>query len=162
LRHDKLSQRCCSRLTISNSFTGQVKLHSISIRTSPSDTAPKTLKLFINTDGAFDFSTAEEAEAVQELELAQTSEVQEIPLKRAKFGKVQKLALFFADNWSGGEVEVSRLSYLGFKGEWTQLGRAPTNIVYEAAARPADHELKGVDVKKMGSGLGGRGHGDGM
>ena len=72
------------------------------------------------------------------------------------------MALFFADNWSGGEEEVSRLSYLGFKGEWTQLGRAPTNIVYEAAARPADHELKGVDVKKMGSGLGGRGVGDGM
>jgi RNA polymerase I-specific transcription initiation factor RRN6 len=36
-----------------------------------------------------------------------------------------------------------------------QLGRAPTNILYEAAANPSDHKLKGTSVNQMGSGSGG-------
>lgn len=50
-------------------------------------------------------------------------------MKRAKFGKVQRLALFFPDNFGDGEEDVTRISYLGFKGEWTQIGRAPANIL---------------------------------
>lgn len=91
---------------------------------------------------------------MQRLELSQTSEVQEIPVKRALFGKVQRLSLFFSDNFGDGEEEVSRVSYLGFKGEWTRLGKAPTNIIYEAAAQPGDHKIKGTDVNAMGSGIG--------
>lgn len=72
-------------------------------------------------------------------------------MKRALFGKVQSLTLFVVDNYGD---DVSRLSYLGFKGDWMQLGKAPTNILYEAAANPADHVLKGTDVNKMGSRLG--------
>lgn len=40
-----------------------------------------------------------------------------------------------------------------------QLGRAPTNILYEAAANPGDHKIKGTSVNQMGSGIGGRGPG---
>lgn len=57
-------------------------------------------------------------------------------MKRALFGQVQRLSLFFVDNFGDGEEDVTRVSYIGFKGEWTQLGRAPTNILYEAAAQP--------------------------
>ncbi|TFA98659.1 hypothetical protein CCMA1212_009560 [Trichoderma ghanense] len=124
-------------------FTAQVKLHSILIRTSPSPSAPKTLHLFVNRDN-MDFSAAEEETPVQVLELSQTSEVQEIPVKRALFGSVQRLVLFFVDNFGDGDEEVSRISYLGFKGEWTRLGKAPTNIIYEAAAQPGDHKVKGT------------------
>ncbi|CAM1510441.1 Fc.00g007760.m01.CDS01 [Cosmosporella sp. VM-42] len=134
-------------------FTAQIKLHSILIRTSPSPSAPKTLHLFINRDN-LDFGTAEESDPVQKLELSQTSEIQEIPVRRALFGKVQQLTLFFVDNFSDGEEDVSRISYLGFKGEWTQLGRAPANILYEAAAQPGDHKVKGTDINQMGSGVG--------
>lgn len=94
---------------------------------------------------------------MQVLELSQTSDVQEIPVKRALFGKVHRLVLFFVDNFGGDDV--SRVSYLGFRGEWTRLGRAPTNIVYEAAAQPGDHKVKGTSVNEMGSGIGGRGPG---
>lgn len=62
--------------------------------------------------------------------------------------------LFFEDNF--GE-DVSRVSYVGFKGEWTRLGKAPDNILYEAAPQPGDHSLKGTSVNEMGSGIGGRG-----
>lgn len=148
-------------LTPPPSFTGQVKLHSISLLTSPSSTAPRTLKVFANLDN-LDFSTAEEAEPTQTFELSQTSEVQELPVKRAKFSSVQRLALFFEDNFSGGEEDVTRVGYLGFKGEWMALGRAPKEIIYEAAANPGDHELKGVGVNRMGHGIGGRGGGGGF
>lgn len=80
-------------------------------------------------------------------------------MKRAKFGKCQRLTLFIPDNFGDGEEDVTRLSYLGFKGEWMQLGRAPANIIYEAAANPGDHKLKGTSVNQMGSGIGGRGPG---
>lgn len=45
---------------------------------------------------------------------------------------------------------------MGFKGEWMQLGRAPANILYEAAANPSDHKIKGTGVNDVGSGIGGR------
>lgn len=144
---------------LENSFTGQVKLHSILLRTSQSSSAPKTLKVFQNRDD-IDFAAAEDLPPTQEFELAQTSEVQELPVKRAKFGKVQRLTLFFPDNFDeDDDEEVTRMSYLGFKGEWMQLGRAPANILYEAAANPGDHKVKGTNVNQMGSGIGGRGPG---
>ncbi|OTA57866.1 DUF1000-domain-containing protein [Hypoxylon sp. EC38] len=139
-------------------FTGQVKLHSILLRSSPSDSAPRTLKVFINRDN-IDFETAEELAPTQTFELSQTSEIQELPVKRALFGKVQRLTLFFEDNFGGGEEDVTRLSYLGFKGEWMQLGRAPSQILYEAAPNPNDHAVKGTNVNQLGSRLGGRGPG---
>jgi hypothetical protein len=98
--------------------------------------------------------------------------VQEIPVKRALFGKVQRLTLYFVDNFSTpvresgsdgeedgdgeeeeaeAEAEVSRMSYVAFKGEWMQLGRAPTQILYEAVPNPSDHALKGKNI--LGSGL---------
>jgi len=132
-------------------FTGQVKLHSILIRTSNSDSAPQTLKVFINRDD-LDFSAASDLVATQEFELSQTSEIQDISVKRALFGKVQNLTLFMVDNY--GE-DVTRMSYLGFKGDWMQLGKAPTNILYEAAANPNDHAVKGTALNQMGSHIGG-------
>ncbi|KAL8281771.1 hypothetical protein RB597_009473 [Gaeumannomyces tritici] len=142
-------------------FTGQVKLHSVLLRTSDSAAAPRTLRLFVNPPETFDFSSAEEdREPAQELELSRTSEVQELPVKRAKFAQVARLALFFPDNFGDGDEDVTRISYIGFKGEWMQLGRAPANILYESAANPSDHALKGTSVNQMdSSGIGGRGPG---
>jgi len=132
-------------------FTGQVKLHSILIRTSPADSAPKTLKVFTNRDD-IDFSSAEDLAPLQEFELSQTSEIQDIAVNRAQFGRVQNLTLFIEDNYGD---DVSRISYLGFRGTWMQLGRAPTDIIYESAANPADHAIKGTSMNQMGSELGG-------
>jgi hypothetical protein len=128
------------------------------LRTSPSASAPKTLHLFINRDD-LDFAAAEDMEPVQRLELSQTSEVQEIPVKRTLFGRVQRLVLFFVDNFGDGDEDVTRISYIGFKGEWTRLGKAPSNILYEAAPQPGDHKIKGTSINEMGSGIGGRGPG---
>jgi hypothetical protein len=60
-------------------FTGQVKLHAILLRTSDSDSAPKTLKVIINRDDV-DFGVAEETSGTQEFELSRTADVQELPV----------------------------------------------------------------------------------
>ena len=137
--------------TGAHSFTGQVKLHAILIRASNSSSAPQTLKVFINRDD-LDFPTASDLSPTQEFQLSQTSEIQDIAVKRAVFGKVQSLTFFIEDNYGD---DVTRLSYIGFKGDWMQLGRAPSNILYEAAANPSDHAVKGTSANQMGSRLGG-------
>ncbi|KAK7978313.1 Galactose-binding protein [Apiospora saccharicola] len=146
------------QLIVQVPFTGQVKLHSILLRTSPSNSAPRTLKLFINRDDV-DFDAAADLPPTQILELSQTGDVQELPVKRALFSKVTRLTLFIEDNFGDGDEDVTRFSYLGFKGEWMALGRAPAQILYEAAPNPNDHALKGTSSNAMGSGIGGRGPG---
>ncbi|KAJ9132641.1 60S ribosomal protein L3 [Pleurostoma richardsiae] len=154
----ELASDADEQLIVNVPFTGQVKLHSILLRTSDSPSAPRTLRVFQNREDV-DFDAAAEQEPAQELELARTSEVQELPVRRARFARVQRLALFFPDNFGDGDEDVTRIAYLGFKGEWMQLGRAPANILYEAAANPSDHAVKGTDINQMGSHIGGRGGG---
>ncbi|KAF2645909.1 DUF1000-domain-containing protein [Massarina eburnea CBS 473.64] len=122
-------------------FTGQVRLHSILIRTSPTPASPKTLKVFINDESAFDFDTASQKPPTQVLSVAQTSEVQEIPVKRALFNTTRTLTLFFEDNWSEGAEDETSISYLGFKGDFMKLNKEPISFLYEAAANPGDHKM---------------------
>jgi hypothetical protein len=131
-------------------FTGQVRLHSILIRTTPDSSCPKTLKVFVNADEAMDFDTASESEPTQTLSVSQTSGVQEIPVKRVHFNSTRSLALFFEDNWSNGDEEESRISYLGFKGDFMKLNREAVSVLYESAANPSDHK----NVVGIGEGVG--------
>ncbi|KAL1620872.1 hypothetical protein UCDDS831_g07810 [Diplodia seriata] len=139
-------------------FTGQVRLHAILLRTSATESAPKTLKVFLNRDD-LDFGTAADLPPTQTLELAQTNDVQELPVKRALFNTTRSLALFFEDNFGAGDEDVTRLSYLAFKGEFMRLNKEPVNFLYEAAANPSDHKVKGTSALGMGSGIGGPGGG---
>jgi hypothetical protein len=100
-----------------------------------------------------DFNEAADG-SVQTLSLAQSNDVQEIPVKRALFNNVSTLTLFFADNWGGGDEDVTRITYLGFKGEWMKLSKEPVIVMYEAAANPKDHKLKGTASMGVGSGIG--------
>ncbi|KAI8959447.1 translation protein [Daldinia sp. FL1419] len=121
-------------------FTGQVKLHAILLRAPADASAPCTLKVFVNREDV-DFDVATDLQPTQTFELSQVNDVQEIPVRRALFGNVRRLALFFEDNF--GE-DNTRISYLGFRGDWMPVGRAPTNILYEAAPNPSDHPMRGV------------------
>jgi len=131
-------------------FTGQVKLHAILIRTSNSASAPQTLKLFRNRND-LDFTTASDLEPVQKLILPQTSDVVEVPLNRAHWNMTTSLTLFFEDNYGEGDEDVTRIGYLGFKGEFMALNREPVSVLYEAAANPSDHQaIAGLDGLKGG------------
>jgi hypothetical protein len=142
-------------------FTGQVKLHSLLLRSSTSAAAPLTLRLFANRDD-LDFGAASERAPTQTLTLPQTADVQEIPLKRALWNATRCITLFFVDNYGTNNANnannannsdandnddddgddgfvATRFSFLGFKGEWMPLSREPVHVLYEAAANPSDH-----------------------
>jgi hypothetical protein len=117
---------------------GQIKLYALLIRTSDSGSAPRTLKLFRNRDD-LDFGTATDLPATQKIDLPRGNDVTEIPLNRALWNTTTSINLFFQDNHSNGEDDVTRISYLGFKGEYMALNREPVTFLYEAAANPSDH-----------------------
>ncbi|KAF3907253.1 hypothetical protein ABW20_dc0105815 [Dactylellina cionopaga] len=124
-------------------FAGIVKLHSLLIYAPPDATAPRTCKIFINRDG-LDFSTVSSTSPISTLDIplvppSSTPEVIEIPLKRALFNNVRNISLFFEENHSYGEEDVTKLWYLGFKGDFMKVGREPIITLYEAAANPKDH-----------------------
>ncbi|KAL8822037.1 MAG: hypothetical protein Q9223_000028 [Gallowayella weberi] len=127
----------CLRVTLMNSFTGVLKLHSILLRSSSDASAPKTLKLYLNRDD-LDFSTASDSTPTQTLELSQTAEIQDLPVKRALFGNTYSLGLFIEENYGD---EVTRIYWIGFKGEFMRLNREPVEVLYEKAANPRDHTL---------------------
>lgn len=126
-----------------------------------SDSAPMTLKLFVNRDD-LDFGTASTLTPTQTLSLSQSSDIQDVPVKRALFNTVRSLDLFFEDNWGQGDEDETRISFLGFKGEWMQLNREPINFIYEAAANPSDHKMVAGVKGGVGNTLGGAGGRGGM
>ncbi|KAJ6089394.1 hypothetical protein N7467_004610 [Penicillium canescens] len=129
-------------------FNGQVKVHSLLLYTAPTISAPKTVKLFKNRDD-LDFSTASELSPTQTIEVPQPvpgADVFELPLNRAHWNATTSVTLFFEDNWSDGEEEVTKVGYVGFKGQFLKLTREPINFLYEAAANPQDHvSIPGVN-----------------
>ena len=103
--------------------------------------------MFSNPSDTLDFAEASDAEPTQVLSIAQTDDVQEIPVKRVKFSTTRSLGLFFEDNWGDGEEDVTRISYLAFKGDFMKLNKEAVSVMYEAAANPNDHKLaSGVGV----------------
>jgi hypothetical protein len=76
----------------------------------------------------------------------------ELPVKRALFNNAHSITLFIEDNHSNGYEDVTSLSYLGFRGNFTQLRKDPVVAFYEAAANPADHKnlVPGAQYGSMG------------
>jgi hypothetical protein len=60
----------------------------------------------------------------------------------AKFSNVRNVTLYIQKNFSDDDDETTRISYIGFKGEYTEFTRDPIITMYEAAANPADHKTK--------------------
>ncbi|KAI1817104.1 translation protein [Poronia punctata] len=159
----ELASSTDEQLLVNIPFSGRVKLHSILVRGSQAASSPRTMRVYINrTD--LDFDAVEDMKPTQELQLGQTSEVQEIPVKRVLFNNVHHLTLFIVDNFGhrvGGDGgsdsdsdedwEPTRLTYLGFKGEWSQQGRAPVQII--ALPRPVDSSSQLRSQRQMASRL---------
>jgi hypothetical protein len=72
-------------------------------------------------------------------------------VKRALFNSVRSITLFVETSWGD---EVSLIRYLGFRGDFLKLNKEGVSFLYEAAARPEDHKVKGEVGMGMGSGLG--------
>ncbi|KAE9978074.1 hypothetical protein EG328_001694 [Venturia inaequalis] len=137
------------QLLLTVPFTGQIRLHSILLRTSTSNSAPSTIKLFSNKE-TLDFETASTLDPTQTLTIAQSNEIQEYPVKRALFNTTRSLTLFVEDNWGRGEEDVSRIWYLAFKGDFMRLSKEAVGFLYEVAANPRDHLV----AQGIGEGVG--------
>ncbi|GAA5970920.1 hypothetical protein JCM11641_004509 [Rhodosporidiobolus odoratus] len=131
------------QLIVQVPFTGSVKLRSILIKAGPAGFTPDKLKVYANQK--LDFDEATSLEVTQEFEVAVTREVIDFAVRPAKFPTVTSLTLFFPSNH--GE-DTTRISFLGFKGEYSPLTRDPIITVYEAQANPADHK-KGPGLDTM-------------
>lgn len=145
-----------------------VKLHSILIRTTPDEYAPKTIKLFKNRND-LDFATAADLQPVMTLTHPEgvgadpdcdvvgsaganspaesaaiaaadldSEGIVEYAVNRAKFSNITSLSFYIPENYGGDDC--TKILYIGLRGEWTKMAKNPTNIMYEAAANPADHK----------------------
>ncbi|KAJ3010995.1 PITH domain-containing protein 1 [Thoreauomyces humboldtii] len=60
--------------------------------------------------------------------------------------KVRTLTLYFPDNFGS---PTTRITYIGLRGEWSEIKQDPVITVYELAANPADHKTQADNL--MGS-----------
>lgn len=138
-------------------FTGLVRLHSLLVRTTSDDTAPNVIKLYKNRED-LDFATVSDLNPTVKFEHPhgvggdpdngneeeEDDSIVEYSLNRAHFSNVQNLTIFIEDNHGS---DVSKILYIGLRGEWSKLSKAPVVTLYEAAANPKDHknEIPGKD-----------------
>ncbi|KAH7030417.1 galactose-binding domain-like protein [Linnemannia elongata] len=124
-------------------FTGLVKLKSITLRNDSGETAPRKMKAFINKDD-LDFDNAESTVPTQEWDLVEDThgQVAEYSTRVAKFASIRSLTLFFSENFGG---DTTKISFIGLKGEFSELKRDPIITVYELQANPADHKVPGIN-----------------
>ncbi|KAH6571922.1 hypothetical protein BASA50_009965 [Batrachochytrium salamandrivorans] len=123
-------------------FTGSVKLKSIALLGFNDATAPSNMKVFINRQD-IDFDSVESTGCQQEWDLIETvprNSIPEYPTRMAKFANVRNLTLFIPTNFGGSGM--TRIRYIGLKGEWTPINKDPIITIYELAANPADHKTK--------------------
>ncbi|KWU46126.1 DUF1000-domain-containing protein [Rhodotorula sp. JG-1b] len=131
-------------------FTGNIKLRSIVIRAGPAGFTPDKMQVYANQ--LLDFDEATSVDPTQTFEVPVSRDV----VEPAKFPSVQSLTLFFPSNH--GE-DTTRISYVGFKGEFSNFTRDPIITVYEAQANPADHaKIAGIGYQ-AGSDIGASGYG---
>ncbi|MQL00583.1 hypothetical protein EI005_25595, partial [Escherichia coli] len=88
-----------------------------------------------------DFSDAQSMQAIQEWDLVENMQgVLEYQTRYSKFQSVANITLHFPENFGG---DTTKIHYIGFKGEATQLKRdVVATIVYELMPNPSDHKTR--------------------
>ncbi|KAI9101655.1 galactose-binding domain-like protein [Phlyctochytrium arcticum] len=129
------------QLIINIPFTANVKIKSISVMGGPDQKTPSRMKAFVNRED-IDFDNAESVTETQEWELTPETprgNIAEYGTRVAKFTNVRNLVLYFPENFGD---DVTRIYYIGLKGEWSEIKKDPIITSYELAANPADHKTK--------------------
>ncbi|KAF7983194.1 hypothetical protein HWV62_23452 [Athelia sp. TMB] len=114
-------------------FSQNVRLRSIFLKIGRGESTPQHLQIFANHPQIVDFGDAESTRAQLDISLSQEVGVVEYPLRAAAFASVNTLSLFFSDSVGG---EVSRIYYIGFKGD-TRFERRDANAKLDIRAANA-------------------------
>lgn len=143
-------------------FTEAVSIQSIAVwgclnetnnaATSSSTAPPRKIRLFSNRQD-MDFESAREMPADMELELVHPSHNVDLdyegtidyPLRPAgRFQNITSLSMFVESNYDDDEVST-RINFVGFKGDGTNVKRKAVKTVYESQANLKDHKVPGAE-----------------
>ncbi|KAF7316232.1 UPF0424 protein [Mycena indigotica] len=116
-----------------------VRLKSILLKLGRGEVTPRQLRIYANHPTIVDFADAENTTPHLNVSLLEgETGVVEYPFRVAAFASVTSLSLFFSDSVGG---DVSRIYYLGFKGESKSTHREGTSKLEIPAANAADASL---------------------
>lgn len=129
-------------------FTSPVKIKSVCVIGAGDVENPAKLAAFVNNE-SMDFAEAESSRAVQEWDLVERNVdgSVEYPTKFTKFQNVSKLWLFVKSNFGG---EVTKVMYVGLKGEFTKYKREAVHTVYESRPLKAAKDVTENRMTRMG------------
>ncbi|KAJ7269882.1 galactose-binding domain-like protein [Mycena rebaudengoi] len=120
-------------------FTQNVRLKSILLKLGRGEVTPRHLRVFANHPTIVDFADAETTTPQLNISLLEgETGVIEYPLRVAAFTSITSLSLFFSDSVGG---DVSRIYYVGFKGDAKSAQREVSSKLEVPAANAADAPL---------------------
>lgn len=106
-----------AQLLLNIPFTQAVRVSSIAVAAPPGSAAPRTLRLFVDRP-SLGFAEAEADPPAQEVVLtpADVAAGTAVPLRAARFGRVNQLAILVADNQGGDEDEATVVASIRLAG----------------------------------------------
>ncbi|EJU02435.1 DUF1000-domain-containing protein [Dacryopinax primogenitus] len=123
------------QLIIHVPFVEQVRIRSIFLKPARGDFSPQRLRVYLNRPAGIDFNDVDSLQPAQDIALLEGAEgVTEYPVRVAAFANVNSCTLLFSDT----PTDVSRIYYIGFKGERRSPHRDPNTRLDIPAAQGAD------------------------
>jgi len=120
-------------------FVQGVRIRSIIIKTGRGEICPSRLRVYVNHTAIVDFTDAGVMKPQMDFTLlTDQSNVTEYPVRITSFVNVNTLSLLFSDSPGG---DVSRVYYIGFKGETMKPFREPGNRLEVRASNAPDAEI---------------------
>ncbi|KAL5523076.1 hypothetical protein ACEPAF_1343 [Sanghuangporus sanghuang] len=120
-------------------FIQNVRVRSILLKLGRGELTPRHLRIYANHSNIVDFAEAETTKPQLNISLLEgETGVAEYPLRAAAFANVHSLSLHF--NEAVGE-EVSRLYYIGFKGDTRQMQNSGLQKLEVPTENAADARL---------------------
>mmetsp|Transcript_17830 Transcript_17830/g.50214 ORF Transcript_17830/g.50214 Transcript_17830/m.50214 type:complete len:213 (+) Transcript_17830:48-686(+) len=127
------------QLIIHIPFTGDVKLTSFCMSGISPDSSPSLIKAWKNRSD-LNFDNVETDKPLQEWALQPDMGAElDYPTSVAKWHGCQSITFFIENNFGS---ETTCIAYIGLKGSFAKISKAPVNVVYEAKPQPKDHEVK--------------------
>ncbi|KAH9598038.1 PITH domain [Trypanosoma melophagium] len=119
------------------------RIKGISILGTNDDFSPSQVKVFCNPGIIQGFDSVRNMEPQEEIQLAQLPIGDRIVyrLNAAKFSSSSNLALLFKESFGEDETHLLRIDLFGESTGRPVHQELATNIVYEAMANPADHDV---------------------
>jgi len=116
-----------------------VRVRSILLKLGRGESTPRHLRIYANHPNIIDFADAETTTPQLNISLLEGEVgVIEYPLRVAAFASINSLSLFFSDSVGG---DVSRIYYVGFKGDTRELRKDADTKLDIRAANAADAPL---------------------